>query len=158
MKGRASTPIVAAISNAIGVSRTATALLLISSVSTIATKYMTESVTAGPNRPKAPVTPLRDEMGRACRFHRLAERQHAEDDEEQRPLNRFVSLLDIETLRDDDENRGDQSEDVLIEKTLNAASNITAQIAPIASGALCRRKARCFGSVRFRKSRSCISR
>ena len=89
---------VAAISNAIGVSRTATALLLISSVSTIATKYMTESVTVGPNRPTRARHSRRDEMGGAGCFHRLAEREHAEDDEKQVPLDRFVSLLDIEAL------------------------------------------------------------
>src|SRR5947208_6592418 len=57
-KGRASTPIVAAISNAIGVKSRATALLLISSVRNVASRYMTDSVARGPKWPTAPVTPL----------------------------------------------------------------------------------------------------
>jgi len=121
--GRASTPIVAAISNAIGVRRTATALLLIGSVSTVATRYVTESVATGPQCPTAPVTPVAMRC-RTCRFHRLPERQHAEDDEKQVPLNRFVNLLDIDSPRKDNQDGGDQAEDG-DEKALNAASSMT---------------------------------
>src|SRR5204863_8354010 len=51
-----------------------------------------------------------DEMGSAGFFHGGAEREHAENHVENSPLDSAARFLDIETAREDDEDRGDKRE------------------------------------------------